>query len=59
MRAEDGKKVPVVMIHAWGGSKKFMGILKDEKESVLWYDWARTTAWIAKSWQKVLSLFKK
>lgn len=59
VRAEDGKKVPVIMIHAWGGSKKFMGILKDERESVLWYDWARTTAWIAKHWQKVVSLLKR
>lgn len=57
VRAEDGKKVPVVMIHAWGGSKKFMGILKDGKESVLWYDWARTVGWIEKRWQKVKSLF--
>ena len=58
-REEDGKKVSVLVIHAWGGSKKYMGILKDGKESNLSYDWARGTAWIAKRWQKLLSLGKR
>lgn len=58
-REEDGKKVPVLVIHAWGGSKKYMGILKDGKESNLSYDWARGTAWIAKRWQKLLSFGKR
>lgn len=59
IRRDDGRKVPVLIIHAWGGFKKYMGILKDGKEGVFWYDLARGTAWIAKRWQKLLSLGKR
>lgn len=59
IREEDGEKVPVLVIHAWGGSKKYMGILKDGKESDFCYDRARGTAWIAKRWQKLISLCKR
>lgn len=59
VRAEDNKSVPVIMIHAWGGSKKYMGVLKDGKESNLCYDWARGTAWVAKRWNQCMALLRR
>lgn len=59
VQQEDGKRVPVLVIHAWGGSKKYMGILKDKKEGSFYYDWARGTAWIAKRAQKLIGIFHK